>query len=219
MVKIVRSRRRTLSLQIQPDGILLARAPWSLPEEKIHKFINDKQNWIIKHKAIADSRRSLLAVRKFIPGEKFLYLGRYYALQVTDQPTGFFRFAEEFFISNSDSEKAGEIFAQWYKVQAKEIFKQRLSYYYSLIGCPQKPVKFNSANTRWGSCGPQGSLNFNWRLIMAPIEVIDYVIVHELVHLWEKNHSTRFWSTVSNIYPAYKIWRQWLKENGWKLVI
>ena len=80
-----------------------------------------------------------------------------------------------------------------------------------------KQVRINSAKTRWGSCGPGGVLNFTWRLVMAPLDVIDYVVVHELSHLRVKDHSSKFWKVVESISPEYKKHRKWLRENGEKL--
>lgn len=112
---------------------------------------------------------------------------------------------------------AERIFISWYTVQAKPVITERVKEYAANYGFIYRQVKITDAQTRWGSCSPSGSLNFSWRLVMAPIRVIDYVVVHELVHLNEKNHSGRFWDNVKAILPDYTQQVQWLKTNGYKL--
>ena len=99
------------------------------------------------------------------------------------------------------------------KALARDAFIERSCLYAKKMGVTFEKIRLNSANTRWGSCGPQGNLSFNWRLIQAPTEVLDYVVVHELSHLIERNHSARFWRKVEEYCPDYRSARRWLKEN------
>lgn len=101
----------------------------------------------------------------------------------------------------------------WLKL-AEEKIPERCKYYSEVTGLAPTSVRINNAKTRWGSCGAKGRLNFTWRLILAPVEVIDYVVVHELMHLVERNHSQRFWRRVGEIIPAYQARRRWLRKNG-----
>ncbi|MDO9303429.1 MAG: M48 family metallopeptidase, partial [Anaerolineales bacterium] len=111
------------------------------------------------------------------------------------------------------------VFTRWYKERALEIISERVKQYSQQYNFAPKQVKISSAKTRWGSCSPNGALNFTWRLVMAPLAVIDYVVAHELVHLRVKDHSSKFWKTVESIYPDYKKQRKWLRENGGKLIL
>lgn len=113
----------------------------------------------------------------------------------------------------SDDEKSA------YRAKALVYFNDRVKHYADMAGLTYKSVKVNNANTRWGSCGAQDSLNFTWRLILAPYRVIDYVVVHELMHIKQKNHSRKFWQEVENLIPDYKKDERWLKENGYLLNI
>jgi predicted metal-dependent hydrolase len=106
-----------------------------------------------------------------------------------------------------------------YKKEAKDKITQRLDYYSSVTGLRYKTVKITSAKTRWGSCGPRGNLCFTWRLMNAPLEVIDYVVVHELVHTVQRDHSKKFWSKVHAIIPDYKTRRTWLRKTGRDLLL
>jgi predicted metal-dependent hydrolase len=109
------------------------------------------------------------------------------------------------------------VFTQWYKEQAYEVIEKRVNVFSYQYGFSPRQVKISSARTRWGSCSPNGTLNFSWRLVMAPLEVIDYVVVHELAHLHVKDHSSRFWQEVEKIMPDYKDRRKWLRIHGEKL--
>ena len=105
----------------------------------------------------------------------------------------------------------------WYTTQANSLIAERVQWYAAKYGFEYHQVKITKAKTRWGSCSPNGNLNFSWRLIMAPMQAIDYVVVHELVHLHEKNHARGFWAQVEAILPDYVQQVRWLKSNGYRL--
>ncbi|HMV29526.1 MAG TPA: M48 family metallopeptidase, partial [Anaerolineales bacterium] len=124
------------------------------------------------------------------------------------------KFDSRFILSTSARERGEQAFTKWYKTQALTIFTERVNHYANLHGLIPKEVKVNSAKTRWGSCTSAGTLNFTWRLVMAPLEVIDYVVLHELAHLKVKNHSPRFWKLVESLCPDFKHHRKWLRDHG-----
>lgn len=101
-----------------------------------------------------------------------------------------------------------------YRDKAREIFEQKVSYYAQMMGVSYGRIEIRDQKTRWGSCSGEGNLNFNWRLIFAPAGVLDYVVVHELAHRKEMNHSPRFWKVVEDTMPEYRKYQKWLKENG-----
>ena len=104
-----------------------------------------------------------------------------------------------------------------YRDKAREIFEQKVSYYAQMMGVSYGRIAIRDQKTRWGSCSSSGNLNFNYRLMLAPPKVLDYVVIHELCHRIEMNHSPKFWKCVESIMPDYRTQRQWLKENGSKL--
>jgi len=110
--------------------------------------------------------------------------------------------------------QGGQAFEQWYKAQALKVLSERVRYYAAKHGFQPGRIRISSARTRWGSCSSKGTLSFTWRLVMAPLEVIDYVVIHELVHLKVKNHSKTFWGSVAALMPDYKKYVAWLKKNG-----
>lgn len=101
-----------------------------------------------------------------------------------------------------------------YREKSREVFEQRAAYYAKIMNVSYERIAVRDQKTRWGSCSTRKNLNFNWRLILAPAGVLDYVVIHELAHLQEMNHSTRFWNVVEETMPDYRKYRNWLRENG-----
>lgn len=166
-----RSDRRTLSLEITPQGEVLVRAPRRIPEQTIHTFVEKHDAWIKKHLA---ARKTETAVWEQLSPEQQAELARL----------------------------------------AGEDLGKRVAYWSKVMDLVPTGVKITGAARRFGSCSGKNSLCFSWRLMRYPPEAIDYVVVHELAHRKEMNHSERFWAEVARILPDYKIRRKWLKENG-----
>ena len=219
--QLIRSkkRRKTISLHIKEDGKVVVYAPYSTLKCEIERFINEKESWIVEK--LSEKERSIKGAEKaFLPGEKFLYLGELFPLEIQDNNCKGYPLKLSFgkFILDKDHiEKARDLFIQWYKREAKERIGERVKYYSNRLQLFPKGVKITSAKYRWGSCSRDNRLSFSWRIIMVPLSVIDYVLIHELVHIKEKNHSRSFWSYVESIIPDYKGHRLWLKENGYAL--
>ncbi|MBI3739380.1 MAG: M48 family metallopeptidase, partial [Chloroflexi bacterium] len=148
-----------------------------------------------------------------------LFLGSSFDLKLVRTQRPSLKFDNGFHLSQTAQKRGEQVFTRWYKKRAFEIISERVDQYARQYGFEPKKVKITSARTRWGSCSPDRTLNFTWRLVMAPLEVIDYVVVHELVHLRVKNHSKRFWKAVESIFPEYKPQRKWLREHGEKLTL
>ena len=214
--KLVRSKRRTIALIVERDGSLTVRAPRRAAVVDIHAFILEKQDWIIrareKFKSVAAAPK-----KEYKDGESFLFLGSEYELALVKPQRPALKFENGFTLGSTAQNKGERIFVQWYKEQAYTVIAERVRLFSAQFGFSPKQVKISSARTRWGSCSPDGTLTFTWRLVMAPLEVIDYVVVHELVHLRVKDHSSRFWREVEKIMPDYKNCRKWLRVHGEKL--
>ena len=216
--ELIRSikRRKTISLHIKEGGRIVVYAPHRTPKSEIQKFIEGKESWIVRK--ISEKERLIgKAEKAFLPGEKFLYLGESYPLEIEDahhkgRPL---RLSFGRFILDKDRiEEARGLFIQWYKEEAKEKIVERVHYYSNRLQLFPEGVRITSAKFRWGSCSRDDRLSFSWRIIMAPLGIIDYVLIHELVHIKEKNHSKRFWSRLESILPDYRIQRLWLKKNA-----
>ncbi|MBF0511209.1 MAG: M48 family metallopeptidase [Candidatus Omnitrophica bacterium] len=211
--KLIRTQRRTIGLHITSDAKLIVRAPLFTPEDSIYKLIERKEAWIKSKQEYFRIRQPKTCPRRFIPGEKYLFLGKEYSLVAVEDIPKAVILAGSLMISKMVLNNAKEHLTNWYKTQAYEHICQQVEYYAHITALTYRSIKVNDAKTRWGSCGALDTLNFTWRLIMAPPRVIDYVVVHELMHLKQKNHSRHFWKEVSSIIPDYKQDQAWLKEN------
>jgi len=218
--EIIRSRRKTIALQVSHDARLIVRVPYSISEKLIKKVIHEKRLWILKKQEQAKEKYKKVYSKEFVNGEGFLFLGNSYKLYIVDNCEFSLIFNNEnFFLSKKFLNKAKDVFIKWYKEQSYKKFLERVEFYSKVSGITYNKLKITNARKRWGSCSSKGNLNFTWRLIMAPLQVIDYVIVHELVHIKEKNHSKNFWNNVRIILPYYKTQKKWLKKNGHLLIL
>ncbi len=177
-IEIIKSRRKSISIEISRDLKIIVRAPFFTTKKQINRFIEEKSDWINKHLEIVKNRvESESNIPKF-----------------TD-----------------DEIKA-------LTKQAKAIIPQRAEYFAKIMGVKFNRISIKLQVSRWGSCSAKGNLNFNCLLMLCPQEVQDYVIIHELCHLKELNHSQKFWNEVAKYCPDYKAHKQWLKVNGTMLI-
>ncbi len=214
-----RKRRKTISLRINEDGKVVVYTPYRMLKCEIERFIEEKKAWIIEK--VSERERAIKETKKaFLPGEKFLYLGEWYPLELGDNNhrKNLLKLSFGKFILDKDRiEEAKDLFIKWYKGEAKEKIVGRINAHSSRLQLFPSGTKITSAKYRLGSCSRDNRLSFSWRIIMAPLSIIDYILIHELVHIKEKNHSERFWGFVESIIPDYKKRRLWLKENGYSL--
>ena len=174
MYEIIRSSRKTLSLQLRPDGTVLVRSPLRTSRQEIDAFVRRHEAWIRIHQQKLKERRQINASIPSLTQEQLEELARQAALVIPGR-------------------------AAWYAPQ---------------IGVTYSRITIRFQKTRWGSCSSKGNLNFNALLMLAPPEVLDSVVVHELCHRKEMNHSDRFYREVLRVFPEYHKWHGWLKENG-----
>jgi predicted metal-dependent hydrolase len=213
--KLVRSKRKTLSLIVEADGTLTVRAPLRMKEADIRRFIEVKADWVKRKQA--GVKKDALAPRRYVDGESFPYLGKQAPLRLVRNQRPALVMDGDFKLVESAQPRAESVFEAWYKKQARAVLTGRVEFFAHRHGYNVQRIRISSARTRWGSCSTKGTLSFTWRLVMAPPEVIDYVVVHELCHLKELNHSKAFWAQVEAILPGYKSQRKWLKQNGGEL--
>ena len=212
--KLVRSHRKTVAIVVERDGSLTVRAPLRMAEKRIRAFIDSHDNWIAKNQAKV--RAALPAAPKsFTEGETFLYLGQSYPLSIVPRQHPYLDFSgTTFHLAKSALPKAEAAFVRWYKEQAALLFFERVISLAGKHGFKYEKIHISSARTRWGSCNSRGTLSFTYRLVMAPLEVVDYVVLHELVHTHIRNHSKTFWNRLGELMPDYKRRLAWLKKNG-----
>jgi hypothetical protein len=212
--KIIHSNRKTFGLQIEPDGRLIVRAPINATDAQIEAVIKKKSDWIKTTRDRLARTYPDLKPKSFSPGETFWYLGKKYPLRYTNRQRPPLSLTRSFNLSHAKRTRAQEIFREWYREKTRETVQGLITHYQEKYGFSVGNVTITSARTRWGSCSKKNNLNFTFRLSMAPLAVIEYVVVHELVHIKIRNHSKKFWKSVSEILPGYEKERAWLKQNG-----
>ncbi len=221
------SKAKRVNITIKNQRVTVA-VPTGFTFEYAKKFLEDNKEWVLKHfqKQVCQAKES--HPKQYVTGEKFLYRGRNYPLVIEE-------------ISNFDQHalfKGSRIVAyippnipadykpalikrlieEWYIGQAEKILPEQVEYYSKVLNIPYKKLKIKDQKTRWGSSSNKGYINLNWRIIMAPNQVVAYVIIHELSHLRFMNHSKDFWKLVESFLPDYKKWKKWLVENGKDLI-
>jgi predicted metal-dependent hydrolase len=213
------SNRKTLNISVERDRSIIVRAPEHLTFEKIDKLVQTKKQWIQeklnhtqKYPIIADSK-------EFVSGETLLFLGRNYQLSVVEEEIDGIEFDQRFKISKTNQHKANELFKEWYLNQAITKIKPLVIKYARSLGVEYNKIKISEMRYRWGSCTPKNNIIFNWRIIKAPMYVLEYLVAHELVHLIEGNHTFEFWNILSIQIPNYEKAKNWLKKNGQLLEI
>ena len=172
--QIIRSQRKTISLQITPAGEVIVRCPRRCPAREVEKFVESKQTWLQKH-----------------------------LTRIRETPV----------LPPFTAEELGRL-----AKQAAKTIPERTAHFAPLVGVSYGRVSIRSQRTRWGSCSAKGNLNFNCLLVLCPPEVLDYVVVHELCHRRELNHSAAFWAEVARICPDHARHRKWLKDHGPALI-
>jgi predicted metal-dependent hydrolase len=218
-----RKRKKTISLQIGNNSEVTICAPYFTPVAEINRFVEEKQNWISKAIRKHSEAQLLNKEINYVTGEIFYYLGQSYRLEVHFEPlenTGVVFWNNGFFLNCPEKRDMRKYcFVLWYKKKAKERLSARVEHFSRELNLKPRGIRITSAKQRWGSCSEDNSLAFSFRLMMAPPEVIDYVIIHELMHIRQKNHSSKFWNLVVEIMPDYKIHRRWLRDNTHKFIL
>ena len=199
--KIVRSRRRTIALIITPDAHLIVRAPLRAPATMIDQVIREK------------SGRPQAVAHHYEEGEIFWFLGRPYPLHLTEDAGSGIQRTDRLLVPRTIRPDIRAGIQHWYMAESHKEIHSRCMWFSMMTGYSPASVRITDATQRWGSCNHLGGLNFSWRLIQAPLEIVDYVIVHELVHLRQPDHSRKFWKKVEALMPDYKRRREWLREN------
>ena len=225
--KILRSdKRKTIGLAVDPEEGVIVTAPKDIEHKEIEEVVNGRAGWILEKLEFLREIKEPALDKEFLSGEKFQYLGRGYMLKV--HPTelrssevilkyGKFNvYIPEYLEERKKAVR--EVLLEWYYEHAQKKLEQRVKRYADKVGVEPNAVKVKHQQKRWGSCTKDKDLLFNWRVIMAPMSIVDYVVVHELCHLKEKNHTDTFWRSVKSVIPDYEERKEWLRVNGPLLV-
>lgn len=226
--KIRRSdERETLSIAVDPVEGVIVTSPEDVDEDKIRDVVKDRAGWIIEKQEDIKEILEPPLEKEFLSGEKLQYLGRRYRLKLVEKSEGssvnlkkgkFIITYPEGLEGKKRRRLVRNNLLEWYYEHAEDKLKERVDKYKDQVGVEPNSVKVKHQQKRWGSCTKNKDLLYNWRIIMAPMSIVDYVVVHELCHLKEKNHTDRFWRMLKSIIPDYEDRKEWLRVNGPRLV-
>ena len=214
-------RRKSISITIADNRVKIA-VPYHLPQDQIDKLLKKKSKWI-KEKLFVQSQIQPARKKDYVSGEDFLYLGRHYRLKVllgkkylVELKNGYLTVYVK---DKSKTAKTKRLIKQWYLKQASIYLIKKTEQLASTLSLTFNFTKVREYKSRWGSCSTSGNIFYNWRLVMAPPKIIEYVVFHELMHLKEHNHSPKFWKMLRSAYPDLDTAKQWLVYNGHTLHI
>ncbi len=210
------AKRRQLTITVERDRSVVVHAPVGLAEERIRQVVEARRQWIYEKTHHPQKYQGLPHPpgKELVSGESALYLGRRYRIEVVREGLAEIRFNRGFQIPSSFGIRQVETLREWYIGKAKDKIIPRTKAHARRLGVEVAKIKIADNRYRWGSCTARNNVGFDWRLIKAPMFVIDYVIVHELAHLIEANHTPRFWNIVRTEVPMAEKAKDWLKENG-----
>ncbi len=222
---IIYRKRKTLSLEIKQDGTINVLSPNGVDKNFIINEVKDKGDWILKKVEELEIKNKNKLERNYETGDIFMYLGKEYKLQVVVDKTvtrAEVKIKDENIIIKANSNNKEYIqqnLKLWFADETLKIVKDRVNYYSKYFKDNVRAIKIKDQKTRWASCTYKNEILFNLRCSMAPIEIIDYVVVHEMCHMEHRNHSKDFYNAVGKIIPDYKEKIKWLKDNGMKMNI
>lgn len=223
LVEVVFRKRKTLSIKVETSEMVKVVSPIGLSRDRILMILMKKERWIKEKIDMFESAELVHKKGSFEDGEQIMYLGRKYHLNIqmdsSVKNTLVKLYRGRFIVVVRDKNTSGIRFAmeEWYREKAQKIIQDRVNYYNKFFDVTPIGVKVKEQKRIWGSCTYQNRLLFNWRCIMAKIDVVDYIVVHEMCHMKQKDHSKRFWNIVRYILPDYKLREKWLRENELKM--
>lgn len=214
--------RKTIRIKILDKSQLEITAPFRYPKSDILKILQNKQNWILTQVAKLNAIEKNPVNKSVKHGSAVLFLGKSHMLSIAyyaGYKPGVIK-KENSILLQLPSLKASNgmvnpesVLKQWYVESAREMLAKKTTVWAAKIGVSPQRICIKEQKTRWGSCSSKGNINYNWRIIMAPLPVIDYLVIHELCHLLVPNHSCQFWNQVAKYLPDFKQHREWLRNN------
>lgn len=213
--ELKKSSRKTTSIYIERDGSISVLAPEPYEIEKIEEILEVKRSWIYRNQAEWEDLNRTRVEREFVNGEGFPYLGSNYRLQIVEDAASELSLKNGYFILKRTAlPDAHTRFVDFYKLKAKNRLPKQVAQNAEKMGLDPKGVRVQDLKNRWASCSVDGTLNFHWRCMMAPLSAIEYIVVHELAHLKYPNHTAEFWNTVEKVMPDYERAKGWLRLYG-----
>ena len=217
------TERQTTDIVIERSGMITVRPPLRMTPTQVDETVLSKRMWIYRNLAEWRDINATHVTREWVSGESFLYLGSSYRLQLVqaqDEPLKLKdgRFCLVRSIAKAlGSEAAHQVFETFYRGKGLPRIKKRVAYFADKVGVAAGSVQVKDLGYRWASCLKNGDLHFHWKCLMAPLTIIDYIVVHELCHLHHRDHSDAFWNEVDKVLPDYRDRKEWLRVRGAEL--
>lgn len=213
--------RDTMSISVEPPNYILVVAPTGMPEEDIRGIVKSRGRWIVQKLFEFRNIDAKRVNREFVNGESFMYLGRNYSLQIHVDETLQNNFKVKLsrgkfnvYVKEKSDEIIKEAMESWYREKTEEQVRKRIKYYQKFFEKKPSDIKVKEQKKRWASCTSKNELLFNWRCGMARATALDYIVVHEMCHMYYKNHSQEFWDLVASVMSDYESRKEWLRDNG-----
>ncbi|KTB49140.1 putative metal-dependent hydrolase [Dehalogenimonas alkenigignens] len=198
-------RRKTLGLTVDRGGELVVHSPETASKTELHKWVNRKLLWVHEKLLRKELHSHRVHRLEIVSGECIAYLGRNYRLKIVKNQSTPIQFDGQWFLlRENDRLDAQRHFQTWYQNTGAEWLNERVRFWESKVGMTASKIIVCDLGFRWGSCGKYGALYFNWRLLQLPVFLVDYVVIHELVHLHERNHTPTFWRILGRVLPEWK---------------
>lgn len=215
--KLVRSRRKTASIYIERDGKVSVLVPEKLTARQVEDILESKRKWIYQSLAEWQDLNANRIHRDYVNGEGFLYLGRSYQLKLVSDLAEPLMLKDGYFCLRATKgavPDADSAFREFYRAKGLVKIPSRVEYFQAKMDVEPKSIKIMDLKHRWASCTSSGNLNFHWKCMMAPLTIIDYIVVHELAHLIHANHTAAFWNELDKVMPDFQERKSWLRDNG-----
>lgn len=213
--ELKKSSRKTTSIYIERDGTITVLAPEPYDMGIIEEILEAKRSWIYRNLADWEDLNRTRVEREFVSGEGFPYLGSSYRLQIIENSSCDLTLKNGYFhLKRSALSNARSTFIDFYREKAKQRLPRHVAQYAEKMGLRPSGVRVHDLKNRWASCSADGTLNFHWRCMMAPLSALEYIVVHELAHLKHANHTTDFWHTIEKVLPDYQQSKGWLRLYG-----
>jgi len=215
-LKLIRSNRKSLAIEIKSNGEVVVRSPIFATDYHIHSFIAKNKKWIENKLLLVEKRANELNIQKEGESGVYYFFGIAYVLEFRDTfpKTKVSLIDGKLALNSIHKGDLNNVLLKYYKKIAREVFSERVALYSERLAISAPLIKLSSARKRWGSCSTRGNINLSWRLIKTPDFAIDYVVVHELCHLFHFNHSPAFYKLIESILPDYRQREIWLEKNG-----
>jgi len=218
--RVERSTRSTMDIVVERDGSVVVHAPHRADDARVAAIVKARDAWIRRGLAAWREANASHVQREFRNGEGFPYLGRSYRLLLVDDQkepvvlrNGRFLVRRDL-VRGKNAERARAAFRDYYAERGRERLRERVAYFGERVGARAAAVEVADLGYRWASCSSGGRLSFHWKCVMAPLRVVDYLVVHELCHLHQRTHSAAFWNEIDKVLPDHRERRAWLRRQG-----